>query len=99
MSYLSTHKDGRVLLRVYVQPKASRNGFAGLHKDAIKLAITAPPVDGKANTAVVKFLAAFLNVKKNNLEIRYGLQSRNKTICISGLGEEAIRDRMQAVSV
>lgn len=99
MPFLSTHKDGRVLLRVYVQPKSSRNGFAGLHKDAMKLAITAPPVDGKANAAVIKFLAVFLNVKKKNLEIRHGLQSRNKTVCISGLDAEEIRARMQAVSV
>lgn len=99
MPFLSTHKDGRVLLRIYVQPRSSRNGFAGIHKDAMKLAVTAPPVDGKANAAVIKYLAAFLNVKKKDLEIRYGLQSRNKKVLISGLNVEEIRARIEVVSV
>jgi len=64
MPYLSDHSSGRVLLRVFVQPRASRTVFTGIHGDAIKLAITAPPVDGKANTAVIKFLASFLGIKK-----------------------------------
>lgn len=98
MSFLSSHKDGRVLLRVYVQPRASRSRFVGLHGNAMKLAITAPPVDGKANAAVIKFLVSFLNVKKKDLEIKHGLQSRNKSVLIAGLNAHEIRSKIKAVS-
>lgn len=98
MPFLSIYKDGRVLLRVYVQPRASRNRFAGLHDNAIKLAITAPPVDGKANAAVIRFLASFLHVKKKDLEIKHGLQSRNKSVLIAGLNVEEIRSKIENVS-
>ena len=96
--FLSTYKDGRILLRVHVQPRASRNEFVGLHGDAVKLAISAAPVDGKANIAVVKFLASFLHVKKKDLEIKHGLQSRKKSVLITGLSAETIKTRIQAVS-
>ncbi|MCK5071520.1 MAG: YggU family protein [Desulfocapsa sp.] len=93
------NRDGRLLLRIYVQPRASRNKFVGMYGDAMKLSITAPPVDGKANAAVISFLASFLKLKKKNIEIRSGLQSRNKTILIDGLSEEKIRAKIEAVSV
>jgi len=92
-SYLSMNRDGRVLLRVYVQPRASRDRFAGLYDDAVKIALTAPPVDGKANAAVIKFLASFLNVKKKDLEIKHGLQSRNKSVLIRGVSAESVRSK------
>jgi uncharacterized protein (TIGR00251 family) len=97
MSYLSTCKDGGVLLRLYVQPKSSRNKFVGMHGDAIKLAITAPPVDGKANKAVVKFLAAFFKMKKKDFSIKHGLQSRTKSVLIAGVDLQDMRRRMEMV--
>ena len=98
VTFLGNHKDGRVLLRVHVQPRASRNSFGGVYGDAIKLAITAPPVDGKANAAVIRFLASFLGVKKADLEIRHGLQSRKKSVLINGLSAEEIQTRIETVS-
>ncbi|MEN8198579.1 MAG: DUF167 domain-containing protein [Thermodesulfobacteriota bacterium] len=97
MVFLSAQKDGRVLLRLYVQPRASRNGFSGVHGDAMKLAVTTPPVDGKANAAVIDFIASFLGLKKRDLEIRYGLQSRRKSILIANSSLEEIRRRMETV--
>ncbi len=75
---------------MYVQPRSSRNAFVGSYDDAIKLAITAPPVDGKANAAVIKFLASFLHVKKKDLEIKHGLQSRRKSVLIAGLSNDEV---------
>ncbi len=98
MSYLSLYKDGRVLLRLYVQPKSSRNVFAGIHGDSIKLAITAPPVDGKANKAVISFLASFFKLKKKDIAIKHGLQSRTKSILIAGADIQLIQARLEAVS-
>lgn len=85
------------MLRIYVQPRASQSRLIGLHDCAVKLAITAAPVDGKANDAVIKFLAAFLNVKKKNLEIKNGLQSRNKSVLVAGLDAERIRTKIETV--
>ncbi len=95
MPFLASSQDGRSLLRVYVQPKASRTGLVGLHGDAVKLAITTAPVDGKANVALLSFLAKFLGLKKRDLEIRHGLKSRNKTVLVTGLESEEIRSKIE----
>ena len=97
MGFLSSYKDGRALLRLYVQPKASRNGFAGEYGDSLKLTITAPPVDGKANDAVIGFLTSFLDVRKKDLEIKHGLQSRKKQVLIARRSLEEVRTRIEAV--
>jgi uncharacterized protein (TIGR00251 family) len=96
MAYLSIYKDGRVLLRLYVQPKSSRNAFTGMHGDSVKLAITAAPVDGKANKAVIRFLASFFKLKKRDIAIKHGLQSRNKSILFAGVDLQTIQNRLEA---
>jgi uncharacterized protein (TIGR00251 family) len=97
MPFLSTNREGCLLLKVYVQPRASRNGFTGLHGDAIRLAITAPPVDGKANKAVIKFLASFFHIKKIDLKIKHGLQSRRKTVLIAGLSADEVMTALKEI--
>ncbi len=94
MPFVACHNDGRVLLRLYVQPKASRTRLFGFHGNAVKVAVTAPPVDGKANDAVLSFLATFLGVKKRDLEISHGLQSRNKAVLVTGVAIEEIREKI-----
>lgn len=94
MSFLTIQKDGRVLLELYVQPRSSRNGLVGIHDNSVKLAITAPPVDGKANAAVVNFLASFLGLKKKDIEITHGLHSRNKGVLVDVLDGEEVRARI-----
>jgi uncharacterized protein (TIGR00251 family) len=74
-----------------VQPRARRNGFAGILGDAIKLAITAPPVDGKANQAVVEYLAGLFRVAKSSVVIVAGETGRNKQIAIRGITAEQVR--------
>lgn len=69
-------------LHLYVQPKSSRDQFVGLHCDAVKLAITAPPVDGKANVHVIKLLAGWFDVAKQQIEIQRGELSRHKQLLI-----------------
>ncbi|MEA3468622.1 MAG: DUF167 domain-containing protein [Thermodesulfobacteriota bacterium] len=98
MDFLSSYKDGRILLKVYVQPRASKNRFIGLYNDAIKLAITAPPVDGKANAAVIRFLASVLNLQKKDLEIKHGLQSRKKSVLITGVSLDNVRTQIQSLT-
>ncbi|MCL1980367.1 MAG: DUF167 domain-containing protein [Proteobacteria bacterium] len=77
--------DGSLLLRLHVQPRAAANGVAGLQGEALKLRLTTPPVDGKANQALIAYLAKLLHLPKSALAIKSGLQSRSKTVRITGI--------------
>tara|TARA_B100000745_G_C20148149_1_gene393659 strand:- start:1524 stop:1814 length:291 start_codon:yes stop_codon:yes gene_type:complete len=77
-----TWQDGALILRLWVQPKASRDQWQGLHNDHIKLQVTAPPVDGKANTHIQKFLAKTFGVAKSSITLKTGTSSRQKTFII-----------------
>ena len=95
MHYLSPYKDGRLLLRVTVQPKSSRNSIIGIHGDTVKLAITAPPVDGKANKAVITYLATLFDLKKTDITVKHGLQSRLKSILLAGIDLHTAEKRLE----
>lgn len=71
-----------LILSLYVQPKASRDQIIGRHGNEIKVAITAPPIDGKANSHLIKFIAKAFKVTKANIEILRGQQGRHKQIKI-----------------
>lgn len=75
--------DGEdLLLECHLQPKASRDEFAGLHGDRLKIRLTAPPVDGKANAQLLAFLASVFAVSKSQVSLESGLQSRQKRVRI-----------------
>ena len=88
---LQSLPDGSLLLRLHVQPRASANEPAGLQGDALKLRLTTPPVDGKANKAVIAYLAKFFHLPKSSLHIKSGQQSRSKTVVIKGADEQQVR--------
>ncbi|PMG40610.1 DUF167 family protein YggU [Shewanella sp. 10N.286.52.B9] len=71
-----------LLLNLYIQPKASRDKIVGLHGDEIKIAITAPPIDGKANSHLIKYLAKAFKVPKSDVMLLKGLQGRHKQVKI-----------------
>lgn len=96
MSYLIVKNDQEVVLNLYIQPKSSRDRIAGLHDGAIKMNITAPPVDGKANSRVIAFLARLLKVPKSAITITSGHQSRKKKVTISGFEPDYIRQGLGA---
>ncbi|WP_037383530.1 DUF167 family protein YggU [Serratia sp. DD3] len=77
-----TPMPGALTIRLYIQPKASRDQIIGLHGDEIKVAITAPPVDGQANTHLVKFIAKQFRVAKSNVVIEKGELGRHKQLRI-----------------
>ena len=81
MSAVVSSQDGLVL-RLYIQPKTSRDAIIGLHGDEVKVAITAPPVDGQANAHLVKFLAKQFRVAKSQVLIEKGELGRHKQIKI-----------------
>ncbi len=84
---------GRINLRV--QPRASRDEISGwLDADALRVRVTAPPEDGKANAAVVKLLARQLGVARSDVEIVSGRTSRNKVVEVAGLSADEIRQML-----
>ena len=81
MSAVTLCDDGLVL-RLYIQPKASRDAIVGVHGDELKVAITAPPVDGQANAHLVKYLAKQFKVAKSQVIIEKGELGRHKQVKI-----------------
>jgi uncharacterized protein (TIGR00251 family) len=81
---------------VRVQPRARKNAIAGELGDALKLALTAPPVEGKANQACIVFLAELLEVPRSSITIAAGETSRNKLIRVAGLSAAEVQRRLQA---
>jgi uncharacterized protein len=73
-----------LILELHVQPGASRSEFAGRHGNRIKVRLAAPAVDGRANEALVEFLAAHYGVRKRDVRILSGLKSRQKRVAIDG---------------
>lgn len=84
MSAAYLQEDGAdLLLRLVLQPKASRDQFVGLLGDELKIAITAPPVDGKANAHLIKFLSKQFKVAKGAVTVEKGLLNRHKLVRIN----------------
>lgn len=77
--------ENGVVLEVRVLPRSSRCELAGIQDGALKVKITAPPVEGKANEECIRFLSGLLKVRKSDIEIIGGGKSRNKTLCIAGI--------------
>jgi uncharacterized protein (TIGR00251 family) len=76
-------QGNRLILRVQVQPRARRNEFAGLHGEALKIRLTAPPVDGLANAALVAFLAEAFGVPRHQVDLLHGQTGRQKLLSIT----------------
>ena len=74
----------KTTLKVYLQPRSSRNEIVGLYRDGIKIKVTAPPVEGKANEALIKILVKEFRISASSIEILKGHNSREKMIRIAG---------------
>ena len=81
---------------IKLHPRAKKNAITGEVGDALKLALTAPPVDGKANEACIEFFANLLKVPRSSVTIAAGQTSRNKVIRVTGLTAQQIRERLLA---
>ena len=82
---------GGVNFAVRVHPRAKVNAITGELGDALKVSLTTPPVDGRANEACIEFFAKLLNVPRSSVTIASGQTSRNKVIRVSGMTAEQIR--------
>ena len=83
-------------LKVRVQPKASRNLVDGYEEGTLRLRVTAPPTEGKANAGVIALLAKTLGVSKSKLQIIRGYGSRDKVVSVDTLTEQEVRRRIEA---
>lgn len=81
MSAVTSVLNG-LAIRLYIQPKASSDQIVGLHGDELKVAITAPPVDGQANAHLIKFIAKQFRVAKSNVTLEKGERGRHKHLHI-----------------
>jgi uncharacterized protein (TIGR00251 family) len=84
-------RDGVIRLKVRVSPRASRDVILGEHDGALKIAISAPPVDGEANAAVIAFLARALDLPKRAIAIIGGASSKQKLVEIRGVDAARVR--------
>jgi uncharacterized protein (TIGR00251 family) len=87
-------KDGAVLFKVLVQPRASRNELVGIHGDCLKIRITSPPVENQANKKVCEFLSKLMGVGKRQVEIVEGRKSKVKKVRITGCTLEEIKNKL-----
>ena len=79
---------------VRVHPRAKKNAITGEVGDAVKLSLTAPPVDGKANDACIDFFAKLLEVPRSSVTIAAGQTSRSKVVRVAGLSAQQVRGRL-----
>jgi uncharacterized protein len=81
---------------VKVHPRARKNAITGELGDALKLSLTAPPVEGQANEACIEFLAKLLNLPRSSITIASGLSSRRKVIRVVGLLADELQERLRS---
>jgi uncharacterized protein (TIGR00251 family) len=95
MITIKNSSDG-ITFTLRVVPRSSRCEITGIQNEALKLKITAPPVEGKANEECIRFLSDKLGIKRNRITIKAGHKSKNKTIAISGITKEDLESIIPA---
>lgn len=95
MTFVVREADGAITFDVQVVPRASRERLGPVHGDRLKVQLTAPPVDGAANQALVALLAKSLGRPRGDVEIVRGETSRKKTLRVAGATRDALLHRIQ----
>lgn len=90
-TWLAVEPSGDLRLEVMVAPRASRNRIMGIHDDRLKVQLTAPPVHGKANAALVRFIADALGVARAQVEVVSGQSSRRKSLRLQAVEHHRAR--------
>jgi len=93
-SWITTEDAAGVTIAVQVVPRARRNEIDGVHGDALKVRIAAPPVEGAANEALLTFLAQALGIRKRDISLAAGERGRRKLVRIQGLRADAVAARL-----
>ncbi|MDD2404677.1 MAG: DUF167 family protein [Victivallaceae bacterium] len=98
LSTLLEENQHGVVIPCWIQPKSSRDSIVGIQGDAIKISITAPPVDGKANACLCKYLAKIAGVSKSSVRLISGQASRRKLFQIDNISKQQLLDKLLAHS-
>jgi uncharacterized protein (TIGR00251 family) len=93
MLAIRENADG-VSFAVRVHPRAKKNAITGELGDALKVSLTTPPIEGRANEACIEFFAKLLNVPRSSVTIASGQTSRNKVIRVAGVTAQQVRERL-----
>ncbi|MBI3356780.1 MAG: YggU family protein [Nitrospirae bacterium] len=83
-----------VVLSVHVQPRASRTECVGIHGDALKVRVAAPPIDGAANDELIRYIADRCTIPPTNVLIQAGTKGRHKRLCVKGVTAELVMARL-----
>jgi len=86
--------DRGATFNIKVHPRANKNAITGELGDALKVSLTTPPIDGRANSACIEFFAKLLKVPRSSVTIASGQTSRNKVIRVAGVSTQYVRDRL-----
>jgi uncharacterized protein (TIGR00251 family) len=95
---ITAHPEGATIA-VRAQPKARKNAILGEHGGALKIAVTAPPEDGRANEAIVEFLRKQYHFQRSQVELLSGHTSRNKVVLVRGVTQEQLTALIEGESV
>jgi uncharacterized protein (TIGR00251 family) len=87
-----------IIIKVKIVPGSSKNKIIGVYNDSLKITITAPPVEGKANKKCIAYLAKYFNVAKSKIEIISGQTSKNKLIKIYDISQKEFLDKLEEIS-
>lgn len=85
-----TNPDNTILMKILAKPGAKINAITGFDQNEIGVQIAAPPVDGEANTELVKYMAKLLGIRKSDISLDKGSRSRNKILVISGVQKDDV---------
>lgn len=96
MINIHPHAEG-LILPVRAQPGARKNGVVGEHGGALKVAVTAPPDQGRANKALIEVLHEALDLKRSQIELLSGETSRDKRFLIRGLTKQQLEERLKVI--
>ncbi|XKL64755.1 hypothetical protein PGB90_004841 [Kerria lacca] len=92
------NKNGNIILKIIAKPGAKCNKITDITDEGIGIQINAPPVDGEANSELIKFLSSLLGIKKSDVSLNQGLKSRQKTILLHTSNDSIseIREKLQS---
>lgn len=89
-------KTGNVTIKIQAKPGAKQNSITDMSDDAVSVAISAPPVEGEANTELVKYLSSVLGLRKSDVSLDRGSKSRQKLIVVSGSTVDKVLEKLKA---
>jgi uncharacterized protein len=94
MTFRLREDDSGISFAVRIHPRAKKNAITSELDDALKVSLTAPPIDGRANEACIEFFAKLLKVPQSSVTIASGQSSRNKVIRVVGISAQQVRERL-----